>query len=74
MYGVGPGGFRDATADADYKVSDHLPGPLQDTDRDEVLAKIAQAMREQMVREGDAVITQGEAGDKFYLVDKIEFV
>ena len=33
-----------------------------------MLRQIAQAMREQMVRVGDAVITQGDPGDKFYLV------
>ena len=33
-----------------------------------VLGKIAQAMREQMAREGDAVITQGDPGDNFYVV------
>ena len=37
MYMVKPGGIKDATADADYKVSDHLPGPLVDQDREEIL-------------------------------------
>jgi cytochrome P450 len=43
MYMVKPGGIKDATADADYKVSDHLPGPLVDQDREEILEKIATA-------------------------------
>ena len=29
--------LRDATAEADYVVSEHLPGPLQDKSREEVL-------------------------------------
>ena len=33
-----------------------------------VLEQISHAMREQMVREGDAVVTQGEPGDNFYVV------
>ena len=33
-----------------------------------VLEQISHAMREQMVREGDAVVTQGEPGDSFYIV------
>lgn len=33
-----------------------------------LLRKVAQAMREKLVREGDAIITQGEAGDNFYVV------
>ena len=33
-----------------------------------LLEKIAQAMREQVVREGDTIITQGDEGDNFYLL------
>ena len=35
--------MRDATAEADYVVSEHLPGPLADKSREEVLAEIAAA-------------------------------
>ena len=35
--------LRDATAEADYVVSEHLPGPLQDKDREEVLKEIQAA-------------------------------
>ena len=35
---------------------------------DDTLAEVAQAMREQMAREGESVITQGDPGDKLYVV------
>jgi hypothetical protein len=35
---------------------------------EDTLCKIAQAMRETLARQGDAIITQGESGDNFYLV------
>eukprot|EP01045_Picozoa_sp_COSAG04_P006608 COSAG04_NODE_328_length_16610_cov_3.679668_3_plen_280_part_00 len=34
---------EETKADADYKITDHLPGPLQDMDRDEVLLAISEA-------------------------------
>eukprot|EP01052_Picozoa_sp_SAG31_P008341 SAG31_NODE_419_length_15872_cov_21.857985_10_plen_421_part_00 len=37
------GRLKDVTIDADYKISDHLPGPLQDQDRDDVLLQLEQA-------------------------------
>ena len=37
------GQLRDTTEGADYKVSDHLPGPLQEKPREEVLLEIAEA-------------------------------
>ena len=40
---VQAGKLVDTTADAEYKVSDHLPGPMDDQDRFEVLEKIASA-------------------------------
>ena len=40
---IASGALRDATEGAAYKVSDHLPGPLADKSREEILIDIAKA-------------------------------
>ena len=62
MYGVKAGGIKDLTADAEYKVADHLPGPLQDQDREEVLIKLATANGKSHVQWMEWQEQYGDAG------------
>ena len=54
--------LRDATAEADYVVSEHLPGPLQDKSREEVLAEIKAAGGQSHVQWMEWQEQYGDAG------------
>ena len=65
---VQAGKLVDTTADAEYKVSDHLPGPMDDQDRFEVLEKIESAGGQSHVQWMEWQETYGDAGTQSNIV------